>query len=371
MSKKDIQFHDYYYMIDKLRQKGMIIDDNRIAIELLKSVGYYNLINRYKSEFYLPTKKEYGENVHIEDLYYYHRIEDDLRNILFQFAIKLEQKLKESMAFTLSKNMGVKRTYYLNPYNYRNKNKAIKITGFLNHEIDKCKDNPTKYYKLKYGDVPPWIMLSNISFGQARMLFTIFPRKMTEYVMIQLLPINSKNKYELEDFILDELIDDNTYHDHTDEEIDKIVSTDKDMFIEFVRNIISLVHDYRNNLAHGNRLIHFESNTKLQIKALRVFCNKTVFTDSEYYEEKLCSKDLFALMVALVITMDKYDSIAFISQLEALQKTNTATPVTKQQYDQFIKSCDLPKDFIKRLRSVSIEKTYRQTNEEFNRRFRM
>ena len=103
-------------MIDKLRQKGMIIDSNKIAIELLKSVGYYNLVNRYKSEFYLPGKKEYKENIHIEDLYYYHRIEDDLRNILFQFAIKLEQKFKESMAFIISKNFGVKRIEYLDPY---------------------------------------------------------------------------------------------------------------------------------------------------------------------------------------------------------------------------------------------------------------
>lgn len=358
-------------MIDKLRQKGMIIDSNKIAIELLKSVGYYNLVNRYKSEFYLPGKKEYKENIHIEDLYYYHRIEDDLRNILFQFAIKLEQKFKESMAFIISKNFGVKRIEYLDPYKYRNKNKAIRITNFINDEIDKCTDNPTKYYKNKYEDVPPWIMFSNITFGQTRMLFSIFPRNMTEYVMIQLLPIESKNNYELEDFILDKLIDHDTYQDHTDEEIDKMVVKDKNLFIEFVRNIISLIHDYRNNLAHGNRLIHFKSSTKLSIKALRVFCGKTVFSNEEYYDKKLCSSDLFALMVALVITLDKYDSIAFTSQLEAWQKTNTATTITKQQFNQFVKSCDLPKDFIKRLKSVSIEKTYKQINEEFNRKFRI
>jgi len=367
LSKKEVQFHDYHYMIRKLRSKGMIIDSNKIAIELLQSIGYYNLINRYKSEFYLSDKKEYKENVHIEDLYYYHRIEDDLRNILFQFAIKLEQKLKESMAFSLSKKFGVERANYLNPYNYRNKNKAIRITKFINNEIEECKDNPTNYYKVKYDDVPPWIMFSNITFGQTRMLFSIFPKELTEYVSFQLLPIDPENNHSLNEYILDETITYSTLKNSSNTEIKKLVIKYEDLYIEFTRNIISLVHDFRNNLAHGNRLIHFKSHTKLRIKALRLFCGSKVFSDDDYYDGKLCSNDLFALMVSLIITLDKYDSIAFLAQLESWEKTNTATAVTKKQFYQFIDSCELPNNFLKRLQNINIEKTNRQKNAEFKK----
>lgn len=74
-------------MIEKLHSKGLIIDDIQLSISILKSRGYYNLVNRYKEEFYNAGTKTYRENVHLTDLYYYHRVEDDLRNILFKFTI--------------------------------------------------------------------------------------------------------------------------------------------------------------------------------------------------------------------------------------------------------------------------------------------
>ncbi|WP_025024133.1 Abi family protein [Companilactobacillus nodensis] len=365
MSKKEVQFHDYQYMVNKLRNKGLIIDSNRIAIELLQSVGYYNLINRYKSEFYLPDKKVYRSNVHITDLYYYHRIEDDLRNILFQFAIKFEQRLKESMAYIMAKRRGVKTSEYLNPLTYRNKNKAIKITKFLNKKISECNDDPTKYYKEKYGDVPPWIMLSNITFGQTRMLLSIFPRNMTKYIMIKLLPIGKNNYGDIDEFIFNEFMDSLDLDKYSDKELNQISEKYENTLIKFTRNVISLIHDYRNNLAHGNRLIHFHANTSLELRTLRIFTNNSVFSDEEYYNNQLCSNDLFALMAALVITLDKYDSIYLISQLEVWKKANTATDITKKQFDQFISSSDLPSDFIKRLKNITIEKTNRQKNKEF------
>lgn len=317
-------------MINKLRNKGMIIDDDKLAIELLKSVGYYGLVNKYKSEFYIQGKKEYQENVHLIDLYYYHTIEDELRNILFQSIIHLEQRFKESMAYIIAKELGVKRTDYLIPNKYRRVNKAKKIITFLNETIEKCQDNPTKYYKNEYNDLPPWIMLSNLSFGQARMLFSIFRFNWSKYVTIQLLNLNERKQV-----FLHETIDNQEF-----------------VLIEFTRNIISIAYQFRNNLAHGNRLIHYHSKESLKINGLRLFANVQVLSNEEYYSNNLCHNDLFALMVSLVIVLDKRDSAFFINQLNLWQNSNFSNTKKDKQFNKFINSCELPVDFVKRLANL-------------------
>ena len=82
-------------------RKNLSLGSKRLAIELLKSRGYYNLINRYKHEFYTDCNM-YQEDTSIMDLYLFHRMEDDLRNILFRFTINFEQRFKESMSYTLA-----------------------------------------------------------------------------------------------------------------------------------------------------------------------------------------------------------------------------------------------------------------------------
>ena len=72
-------------------------------------------------------------------------------------------------------------------------------------------------------------------------------------------------------------------------------------------------------------------------------------------------------MLSLVITLDRYDSIYFIQQLEAWKKANTSAPDTKKAFEAFIKGCGLPDNFIERLRKIDIEKTNKQANEEFNK----
>ncbi|WP_420223145.1 Abi family protein [Pediococcus acidilactici] len=375
MSKhKPIKFHTYPYMLDKLRKKDLIIDSNTIAIEILKTRGYYNLINKYKSEFYIPGTTRFKENTSLTDFYWYQRLEDDLRNILFKFTITFEKKVKESMAFILAKEFGVSINDYLDPYKFRNKSKAISITNNLKKSIESCLNNPTLYYKNEYGDVPPWIMLSNITLGQTRMLFSIFPKKLTSYVVYEMLPTKANDSRSIRvPSRLDYYVMDFMHYSHKDMENDHVFNkaTQKwvSLLIEFYRNMFTLINEFRNNLAHGNRLMHYYSRQELKYSHISIYASEKVISKNEFFEKSLGKKDLFAFMMSLIITLDRYDSLYLIEQLSAWKATNTSAPDTKKVFDSFITSCGLPSDFIERLKKIEVEKTNKQANKEFEEKY--
>lgn len=342
-------------MLDKLRDKDLILDSDFLSIKILKSRGYYNLINRYKSEFLKDDNFHFEENVHITDLFYYHRVEDDLRNILFKFTINFEQILKESMAYIISKDIGVETKQYLNFENYRNYSKAKKITNFISTQMKRCTVNPTLYYKKEYGDVPPWILLSNLTIGQTRMYFSIFPLKLTTYVVEQLLPMQDTrpfNHKDLSDFVFNEVLPYRPTNNLSEADFEKLEERSKMEMIELTRDMISIIVDFRNNLAHGGRLIHFTSRQNLNHDALRIFANNKVFSDSEFYDHGVGKNDLFAFMISLIVLMDKFDSLYLIDQLDAWQKNNTRTYASKQTFYHFLNSSNLSNDFINRLRKI-------------------
>jgi hypothetical protein len=357
-------------MLNKLRNKGMIIDDG-LAIELLKARGYYNLVNRYKEEFFVSGTTEYLPGTHMVDLFYYHRVEDDLINILFKFTINFEQRFKEAMAFTLAKNFGLKMNNYLDPLRYRNKKQAQKITGFLRAEIERCTDNPTAYYKAEYGDLPPWIMFSNLSLGQSRMLFSVFPSDLTKYVVAELLPIHIDptdwRETQPEHFIVEEWEDKRVLNTKTETDFHEALQKDVRELIELVRNMISIIKDFRNAFAHGHRVLDFHARQRLNFKSLRVFVGKKTFTDAEFFNDNLGKNDLFAFLLSLVVLMDKFDSLYLIDQLKTWEAANTQSKMSSNTFYKFIKSCHLPKDFVARLGQIEIEKSRKQRNEESQR----
>lgn len=370
--KKKIRFSEYDEQLKNLKQKGLNVEKDDLVIEFLKSNGYYNLITKYKNDWYVDNK-QYPPETSIYDLYLYHRLEDDLRNILFRFTITFEKRLKETMAFCISKEVGIYETDYLNPSKYKRRqyNNACEITSFLCETLKKTKYDPTKYYRENYDNVPPWILLNNISLGQTRALLSIFPFKMSDYVACHLLPFNNniciKYYWALalkrdEAKKLLKLYRSNNYTFKTkcirDAKFECIKNA-KAKYIELVKNMISIIHDFRNSLAHGHQLIHSKSKIELKLHSLRVFVKEDVISNNEFHQG-LGKNDLFAFMLSLLLLLDKYDAKYFISQLKDWISRNTKTSDVKKIFIKFItEGCDLPIDFVSRLSKVIIEKTDR------------
>lgn len=369
---KEIKFTDYEKQLKKLRNKGLNIGNPHLATELLKSNGYYNLINKYKEDWYESDRK-YPPRTSLYDLYLYHRFEDDLRNILFRFTITFEKRLKESMAYIISKELGIYEADYLDPSKYRKRsfNKAKNVTAHLLEILENTQHNPTHYYHKNYDGVPPWILLNNISLGEARMLFSIFPFKMSAYVTYQLLPFNDDIPIE---YYWCRVLNENQgkqllafYYDNNYSAKNENSINAHNKYIELVKNMVSIIHEFRNTLAHGHRLIHTNSKTKLKLDVLRVFADNNVFSDEEFYSG-LGKNDLFSFLLSLLILLNRYDAKYFLSQLEDWVIRNTKTSDVRKIFNKFIvKSCKLPNDFISRLSKVNILKTDKERDKEYSR----
>lgn len=272
--------------------------------------------------------------------------------------------------------MGIYLDQYLNPHNYktRNFNKTNSIIYQLYEVATSTKNNPTAYYRKNYDSIPPWILLSNLTLGQTRMLFSIFKSDCTKYVALSLLPHEAFGS-SFDDLLINFLTDKEwkqleSFPDTSKEGLafeKKLLSKKKEPYIEMVKTMLHIIHYFRNQLAHGNKLLHFKTPFKLRLKTLRTYADSDVFNDKEFYKKDLGKNDLFAFMISLIILLDKYDSIYMLDQLKSWKERNTKNKEAQQAFDNFLRSCDLPVDFINRLSKLKIDPLYQDNlNKRFN-----
>lgn len=399
--KKKAEFKTYSQLLDNLRNHGLIISGEKISQEILKTRGYYNLVNRYKNDLYLKGKTEFdGTITTIETLYHFHRMEDDLRNLLFRFTTSFEQYLKESMSYALSSNYGVNPNDYLNPDHYgsRHKSRVLSILAQISN-IQNSSRNPTKYYRENYDCIPPWILLDNAMFGQTKMFFMIFPKKLKRYVIHQMLPfdfIDYQYKYlkkETTDQLSKERINwvkhipktvksrlpKNLFGDRLYDELyykmderffkdqpnlplqSKLQLVIDEERIDMFNNMLSAIHNFRNTLAHGARIVHFTFDRNLKLDYIKKYTGAQINT-TKFKKDNL-GNGIFGILLALLITSDKFDSGLLIKKLYNWQKESTQSFKDKKDYDLFLRSCGLPNDFVSKL--SEIRKSLYATQKDF------
>lgn len=366
--KKKAKFLTYQQQLDHLRDHGLIITNDRIGIELLKSRGYYNLINRYKKDLYRKGKHEYPIQTTLEDLYKYHRIEDDFRDILFRFTLNVEQRLKENMSYALSSNFGINPKDYLNPHNYnlRHARKTENILYQFEKIMQKSRSTPLLYSKENYDVIPPWILLNAAMLGETRMLFGIFPHELKVYVVKSMLPLLIQDyrsrpgnlKDEWEEYIFEKTFDDLNKKVDLDNDSESIIEPiAKQLENKFINTLIELfstmirsINDFRNALAHGDRIVHFQSRYNLKYNQINSILDD-YFTKRQFNKQKL-GNGLYGILLILLFLLDKYDALLLIKKLKDWQYHNTQTYDDKKAFNLFIKNCNLPSKFTKELNGI-------------------
>ena len=93
----------YERQINKLREKGCIIDDDSFCRDVLVNIGYYRL-----SAYFLPFKSfdgTYMDNLSFERVYRVYEFDRKLRNLLFSAIEVIEVSLRTRLAHFHSENM--------------------------------------------------------------------------------------------------------------------------------------------------------------------------------------------------------------------------------------------------------------------------
>lgn len=228
--------------IDILKSRGMIFNDEDIAKKYLLSNNYYSLINGYSKYFQQYPKDSqndnYLENTNFDEISKLYFFDKEIKQITFNATLHAERHLKSIFAHRFSEAYKSQKYSYLNINNFDNskRTQSLRLIANLSNLIQ-SKLNHTDptilHYVNKYDDIPIWVFIEFIDFGQLKNL-------------IYCLPTNLQNRIALDltDFIK--------------ENIDGPI----EIFTpEIMNSFIKNIHEIRNVCAHNNRLINFQAKS--------------------------------------------------------------------------------------------------------------
>lgn len=181
MAKKEIKpFLTYEEQLNNLEEKkNMILTDRTFAMSKLQDISYYALIDGYKNLFYNPMTRKYYEGTTFEDVVTLYNFDEKLRALVFQNLCHVEQKIRSLISYHFCDTYSENQEDYLDigNYNCTNKNKKgiEKLIQMLSIEANRNMDHPyVVYQRNTYGNVPLWVMMKTLTFGQISKMYSFF-----------------------------------------------------------------------------------------------------------------------------------------------------------------------------------------------------
>lgn len=165
--------------IDILRNKGLIIDDESMAYDVLLKENYF-FLNGYRHLLMnSATDRTFVTGATFSELYSLFLFDRYSRNIFFKNLLIIENRLKSVISYQMSKKYGYKEKDYLNLRNFtQNPEKRRKVKDVVEKmkrqiRINTSRHNATMHYLQNYGYIPLWILVKVLSFGMVCELFSI------------------------------------------------------------------------------------------------------------------------------------------------------------------------------------------------------
>ncbi|MGN7284349.1 Abi family protein [Shouchella rhizosphaerae] len=170
--------------LEKLKKRGLTIDNpEKAKLQLLKTT-YYDLINGYKDMFLYPKASQseedrFIENTTFEDILTLYTLDRDLRYATLEILLDVECMFYSSLAYSISEIYGEKESVYLKKENYRigrkqrNYYERDNLLWRINKKLKYPEVQPLIYYKERYGNIPPWILVKDLTFGELVMLYKL------------------------------------------------------------------------------------------------------------------------------------------------------------------------------------------------------
>ena len=276
---KDKQFKNLDEQIEIFRYKGMVINDEKYAKDVLLRENYF-FLSGYRHLFLQDeTKKHYIEGTTFEELYSLFLFDRQFRNLIFKNLLIVENNAKSIFSYQLSKKYGYKENDYLKPANFdMSPEKSRQVNDLIKKmkrqvRVNGYQHSATMHYLNNYGYIPLWVLVKVLSFGIISEFYSILK--------------------------------------HDDKvAISKIYNID----VESLTNYLSILANYRNVCAHEDIL--FENKTQRTI-------NNTVYhillnIEKENGEYKKGKNDLFALIIILRQILSDEDVKNLILELDRI-----------------------------------------------------
>lgn len=307
----------YEELFEILKNEKKIRIANKYECEnILKSYGYFNLINNYKKEIEGTLKDEI---VSISDLVYLRELDNDLQSLIFKNLIKIETCFKSHLSYHLANNFGVSRDNYTDPLHYHDFEETKKIFEDIEEKKHiKFHEPPGKHYLDKYNDLPPWVYLKHIPFGDT---------------------INIYKSLKQDDKVS---IIDSWIYLHNFSESEKII---------ILQNMLVLTKDFRNTIAHGGRLLNYKTRKKIDINCLTKVIKKKILDKRNLQKYQ---KSFLMLLISILILLPTYrDRSKFVTEIRRLYN-DYIQEGGNHFAEMFLSVSGLPDNFISILQDISV-----------------
>ena len=228
------QFKNLDEQIEIFKYKGMIINDERYAKQVLLRENYF-FLNGYRHLFLKSeADRTFKNGTSFEEMYSLFLFDRSFRNVIFKYLLVIENNLKSITSYQLSKKYGYRERDYLKPKNFTNApEKQAQLNDLLKKmkrqiRVNGSQHSATLHYVSNYGYIPLWILVKVLSFGIVSEMFSILkPEDQKDIAriyeiepetMMVYLPIlaNYRNLCAHEDILYEnktqKLIDDTIYH---------------------------------------------------------------------------------------------------------------------------------------------------------------
>ena len=260
--------------VEILREKGLVINDEKYAKEVLFRENYF-FLHGYRYPF-LRSKdnRVYLKGTTFEELYSLFLFDRQLRNIIFKNILIIENNIKSIFSYQLSKKYGYKEKDYLNLKNFNTtKEKRKQVNDLVAKMKRQMKKNiathsATMHYLDNYGYIPLWILVKVLSFGILSEFYNI---------------LKSEDALEIADL----------YH----------------LSIEEMSAYLSILANFRNLCAHEDIL--YDHRTQKEIPDTRYHHYLHIdMTDDHYNYGK---NDLFAVIIIMkqMLSNDEFNDFLF------------------------------------------------------------
>ena len=175
-------FLDLEAQYNLLNSRGMHFDNKELTMQYLRFNNYYLVINGHGHFFRDKNNPgNYLANTNISEIVAIANFDKHFKHILLKGILEIENNFKSVIAYEFSKKYHSGLFEYLNRNNYnQSKNNRItklfdEINNLITRYLTKVSfDNSIKHYMTSYQNIPLWVLVEHLSFGQLTTMYSLF-----------------------------------------------------------------------------------------------------------------------------------------------------------------------------------------------------
>lgn len=182
----------YAEQLQKLKDRGLIIDNEIEFLELLEKKSYYRLSGYWYPLLSDKEKHLFKPKSHFNTAFELYLFDKLLRQLVIKELEKIEIAVRAKMIYIFSHEFGP--FWYAEPKNFKNRSKHSEIRSKISVEYQRSDAQFVHSFKLNYRNPfpPSWIAFEIISFGAISKLYSEFKPTRSKRVVADYFGLDTK-----------------------------------------------------------------------------------------------------------------------------------------------------------------------------------